>query len=120
MHSAPCMKPAQTPARRPRSRLHPAQHACPAEAPLPCAGLCTAAPALLTSPALHQLRTPVTAGVVHLVMEVCNGPTLQRVLDKRGALSEPETRSIMRQLVDAIVHLHARRLKSSLPCSLAG
>ena len=53
-------------------------------------------------------------------MEVCNGPTLQRVLDKRGALSEPETRSIMRQLVDAVVHLHARRLKSCLPGSLAG
>jgi len=47
------------------------------------------------------------SGVVHLVMEVCNGPTLQRVLDKRGALSEPETRSIMRQLVEAVVHLHA-------------
>ena len=82
-------------------------------------GLCTA-PALLTAPALHPLRTPVTAGIVHLVMEVCNGPTLQRVLDKRGALSEPETRSIMRQLVEAVVHLHARRLKSSLPSSLAG
>ena len=114
------MKPIQTPDRHARSRLHPAQHARSAQAPLLCTGLCTAAPTLLTAPALLLLRTPVTAGVVHLVMEVCNGPTLQRVLDKRGALSEPETRSIMRQLVDAIVHLHARRLRSSLPCSLAG
>ena len=40
-------------------------------------------------------------------MEVCNGPTLQRVLDKRGALSEPETKDIMRQLVDAIVRAEA-------------
>ena len=32
-------------------------------------------------------------GIVHLVMELCSGPTLQWVLDGRGALSEVEASS---------------------------
>ena len=46
-------------------------------------------------------------------MEICSGPTLQWVLDKRGALSEVETKAIMRQLLEAVAHLHASWLKSS-------
>ena len=47
------------------------------------------------------------------MMEICSGPTLQWVLDKRGALSEVETKAIMRQLLEAVAHLHASWLKSS-------
>ena len=59
------------------------------------------------------------AGSVHLVMEICSGPTLQWVLDKRGALSEPETKDIMRQLVEAVAHLRACWL-TEVPCILSG
>lgn len=114
MHSAPCMRPIQ-------NLLYVHALVCALRStPALHRPRCSARASLITAPALHPLRTPVAAGVVHLVMELCNGPTLQWVLDKRGALSEPETRSIMRQLVEAVVHLHARRLKSSLPCSLSG
>merc|ERR1740130_1876715 len=46
-------------------------------------------------------------GVVHLVMELCSGPTLQWVLDGRGALGELEAKAIMLQLVEALAHLHS-------------
>ena len=49
-----------------------------------------------------------TSGVVHLVMELCHGPTLQWVLDGRGALSEPEAKGITRQLLEAVSYLHAQ------------
>jgi serine/threonine protein kinase len=49
-----------------------------------------------------------TSGVVHLVMELCHGPTLQWVLDGRGALSEPEARGITWQLLEVVSHLHAQ------------
>ena len=49
-----------------------------------------------------------TSGVVHLVMELCRGPTLQWVLDRRGALTEPEAQGIMQQLLDAVMHMHAQ------------
>ena len=49
-----------------------------------------------------------TSGVVHLVMELCSGPTLQWVLDGRGALSEPEAKGITRQLLEAVSYLHAQ------------
>jgi len=47
-----------------------------------------------------------SGGVVHLIMELCRGPTLQWVLNRRGALAEPDARSIMRQLLDAMVFVH--------------
>lgn len=78
--------------------LHPALHPCSAQASAQTL-LCT--------------RSPLAAGVVHLVMEICSGPTLQWVLDKRGALSEVETKAIMRQLLEAVAHLHASWSKSS-------
>ena len=38
------------------------------------------------------------------------GPPLEYVLHKRGALSEPEARPLARQLLQALAHLHARRI----------
>ena len=49
-----------------------------------------------------------SSGVVHLVMELCRGPSLQWVLDGRGALSELEAKDVMRQLLEAVSHLHAQ------------
>ena len=49
-----------------------------------------------------------TSGVVHLIMELCRGPTLQWVLDGRGALSEPEAKGITRQLLETVSYLHAQ------------
>ena len=87
--------------------LHPALHPCSAQA----SAQASAQTLLCTRSAPPY--TPLAAGVVHLVMEICSGPTLQWVLDKRGALSEVETQAIMRQLLEAVAHLHASWLKSS-------
>jgi len=43
----------------------------------------------------------------HLVVELCLGPNLQVVLNKRGALEFAEAAAILRQCVAALSHLHA-------------
>ena len=47
-------------------------------------------------------------GVVHMVMELCRGPTLQYLLDTRGAFSEDEARGVLLQLLEGVEYLHAR------------
>lgn len=46
------------------------------------------------------------AGELQLVMELCRGGDLQRVLDKRGAVSEAEGRNVMRQLCEVVAFMH--------------
>jgi serine/threonine protein kinase len=44
----------------------------------------------------------------HIVLEFCEGPDLQAVLSARGALEADESRSVLRQCLLALEHLHDR------------
>ena len=44
----------------------------------------------------------------HIVLEWCEGPDLQQVLDARGALNLDEAREVLRQTLQALRHLHGR------------
>ena len=44
----------------------------------------------------------------HVVLELCEGPDLQAVLDVRGALDFEECREVLRQCLSALRHLHSR------------
>ena len=46
------------------------------------------------------------AGELQLVMELCRGGDLQRVLDKRGAVGEAEGRHVMKQLCEVVAFMH--------------
>ena len=46
----------------------------------------------------------------HLVLELCRGPSVQQVLDARGALQEDEARDVLRQCLGALRHLHGRSI----------
>ncbi|EOD09258.1 hypothetical protein EMIHUDRAFT_358531 [Emiliania huxleyi CCMP1516] len=43
-----------------------------------------------------------------IIMELCRGPDLQLVLAKRGATELCEAAAVLRQCVDALLHLHSR------------
>jgi len=43
---------------------------------------------------------------MYLVMELCDGGELSKLLHEHGALSEEETRVIMEQIARAISYLH--------------
>jgi serine/threonine-protein kinase len=47
-------------------------------------------------------------GTNFLVMELCDGVTLAEVVDRRGALAEPEVRKILGQLAAALGYAHTR------------
>ena len=42
----------------------------------------------------------------HIILELCEGPCLQHVLDARGALELQGARSVLRQCLGALRHLH--------------
>ena len=44
----------------------------------------------------------------HIVLEWCEGPALQAVLDARGALALDEAREVLRQCLQALRYLHGR------------
>ena len=44
----------------------------------------------------------------HIILEWCEGPSLQDVLDARGALALDATRALLRQCLKALCHLHGR------------
>jgi len=48
--------------------------------------------------------------MIYLVLELCEGPTLQAVLDARGALEESEARRLFAQLVDALCYLRKQSI----------
>lgn len=56
---------------------------------------------------LHTFERP---GELQLVMELCRGGDLERVLVRRGALPEAEVRSVAAQLFDVLCFMHARHV----------
>ena len=57
---------------------------------------------------LHALATYQCDSRLHIVLELCEGPSLQQVLDARGALELDEVRSVLAQSLWALRHLHGR------------
>jgi len=47
---------------------------------------------------------------LYLVLELCEGPDLQRLLDVRGALQEAEARHLLAQLIEALCYLRQRQV----------
>lgn len=45
---------------------------------------------------------------MYMVLELCHGPDLQRLLDARGAFTEAEARHLMTQLLDALCYLRSK------------
>ena len=46
----------------------------------------------------------------YLISELCKGPDLQVVLNKRGALTLDEARAFITQSISALVHLHENHI----------
>ena len=59
---------------------------------------------------LCALDVVVCGGRRHIVLELCEGPSLQTVLEVRGALHAEEARHVLRQCLAALRHLHSRSI----------
>lgn len=63
------------------------------------------------TPACAQLRdTFVHGDRVHLVLECCAGDLTGVIKDRSLALTEAHVKGFMRQVLDGVAYLHARRL----------
>jgi len=54
---------------------------------------------------INLITTANTPNNFYIIMECCNGGSLENILEKRGKISEKEAISILKQLVDGFLEM---------------